>query len=66
MELSNIEFELQWDNSIKLNNLRKYIIDNITIRGEVLRWSINNIEIKNKKNHEKVLNINAVIIKNEI
>tara|TARA_Y100001935_G_scaffold167116_1_gene137621 strand:- start:2033 stop:2227 length:195 start_codon:yes stop_codon:yes gene_type:complete len=63
MELSNIEFELQWDNSIKLNNLRKYIIDNITIRGEVLRWSINNIEIKNKKNHEKVLNINAVIIK---
>ena len=63
MELSNIEFELQWDNSIELNNLRKYIIDNITIRGEVLRWSINNIEIKNKKNHEKVLNINAVIIK---
>ena len=63
MELSNIEFELHWDNSIELNNLRKYIIDNITIRGEVLRWSINNIEIKNKKNHEKVLNINAVIIK---
>ena len=62
MNLLNIEFELKWNNNIKLNNLRKYILENISERGQVLRWSINNIEILNIENHETVLTINAVVI----
>ena len=62
MKLLNIEFELKWNNNIELNNLRKYILDNISNRGQVLRWSINNIEISNIENHATVLTINAVVI----
>mgnify|MGYP001481067369 FL=1 len=62
MKLLNIEFELKWNNNIELNNLRKYILDNISNRGQVLRWSINNIEISNIENNETVLTINAVVI----
>ena len=62
MNLLNIEFELKWNNNIELNNVRKYILDNISNRGQVLRWSINNIEISNIENNETVLTINAVVI----
>ena len=62
MKLSNIEFELIWDSNHKLETLRKYILDNIEKRGEVLRWSINNITNKNKEKDQKILIINAVII----
>ena len=63
MNLSNIEFQLKWKDNIELNDLRKYILKNIIKRGEVLRWSINNIEISSIENHERVLTINAVVIK---
>ena len=62
MKLSNIEFELIWDSNHKLETLRKYILDNIEKRGEVLRWSINNIETKNIEKDQKIITITAVII----
>ena len=62
MKLSNIEFELIWDSNHKLETLRKYILDNIEKRGEVLRWSINNITNKNKEKDQKIITITAVII----
>ena len=62
MKLLNIEFELIWDSNHKLETLRKYILDNIEKRGEVLRWSINNIVTKNKEKDQKIITITAVII----
>ena len=62
MRLTNIEFELKWSDNIDLKDLRQFILDNIAKRGEVLRWSINNINILDNKINEKVLTINAVII----
>mgnify|MGYP001479328421 FL=1 len=62
MKLSNIEFELIWDSNHKLETLRKYILDNIEKRGEVLRWSINNIVTKNIEKDQKIITITAVII----
>jgi len=64
MELSNIEFNLKWHQNIQLNNLRQYIIDNISKRGEVLRWSIDHIKIEEKQSDTKILIISAVIITN--
>ena len=64
MELSNIEFKLKWHQNIQLNNLRQHIIDNISKRGEVLRWSIDNIKIEEKQSDTKILTISAVIITN--
>ena len=62
MRLTNIEFELKWSDNLDLKDLRQFILDNIAKRGEVLRWSINNINILDNKINEKVLTINAVII----
>ena len=62
MKISNIEFELSWDSNHELETLRQYVLDNIEKRGEVLRWSINNITNKNKEKDQKILIINAVII----
>tara|TARA_Y100001970_G_C14111957_1_gene791376 strand:- start:293 stop:484 length:192 start_codon:yes stop_codon:yes gene_type:complete len=62
MKLTNIEFELKWPNTVDLGNLRKLVLDNIAKRGEVLKWSINNIKIENDTINEKILIISAVII----
>ena len=62
MRLTNIEFELKWSDNLDLKDLRQFILDNIAKRGEVLRWSINNINILDNTINEKVLTINAVII----
>ena len=62
MKLSNIEFELLWDSNHGFETLRQYVLDNIEKRGEVLRWSINNIMTKDTENDQKILIINAVII----
>jgi len=60
MKLINVEFDLSWPRNIELKNLRKYILNNISKRGEVIRWSINNIKVT--QTHEKILAISAVII----
>ena len=60
MKLSNVEFDLNWPSNIELKNLRKFILNNIAKRGEVIRWSINNI--KESEINEKILTISAVII----
>ena len=60
MKISNVEFDLNWPSNIELKNLRKFILNNISKRGEVLRWSINNI--KESEINEKTLTISAVII----
>tara|TARA_Y100000589_G_scaffold149968_1_gene143126 strand:- start:925 stop:1122 length:198 start_codon:yes stop_codon:yes gene_type:complete len=65
MKLSNIEFDLTWNANHNPETLRNYVLDNISKRGEVLRWSINDIKTKNKAKDQKILKISAVII-NEI
>tara|TARA_Y100001970_G_scaffold128997_1_gene159126 strand:+ start:4121 stop:4312 length:192 start_codon:yes stop_codon:yes gene_type:complete len=62
MNLTSIEFELNWPQTIDIQNLRQFILKNIAKRGEVLRWSINNINIKDNDINLKILTIDAVII----
>tara|TARA_B100000214_G_C23672352_1_gene492550 strand:- start:173 stop:364 length:192 start_codon:yes stop_codon:yes gene_type:complete len=62
MNLTSIEFELNWPQTIDIQNLRQFILKNIAKRGEVLRWSINNINIKDNDINLKILTIVAVII----
>ena len=45
MKLSSVDFYLDWPVSIKLKNLRKFIIANLEKKGDVIRWSI--IDIQN-------------------
>ena len=45
MKLISVDFYLDWPVSIKLKNLRKFIIANLEKKGNLIRWSI--VEIQN-------------------
>ena len=61
MKLSSIDYYLDWPVSIKLKNLRKFIIANLEKKGDLIRWSI--VDIKNSIDScgTKKLKIKAVI-----
>ena len=44
MKLSSVDFYLNWPASIKLTNLRDFIIVNLEKKGDVIRWSIVDIQ----------------------
>tara|TARA_B100001109_G_C18477166_1_gene296246 strand:+ start:77 stop:268 length:192 start_codon:yes stop_codon:yes gene_type:complete len=61
MKLSSVEFYLDWPVSIQLKNLREFIIATLEKKGDVIRWSI--IDIQNSINScgMKKLKIRAVL-----
>ena len=44
MKLSSIDYYLDWPVSIKLKNLREFIIANLEKKGDLIRWSIVDIQ----------------------
>ena len=44
MKLSSVDYFLDWPVSIKLKNLREFIIANLEKKGDVIRWSIVDIQ----------------------
>ena len=61
MKLSSIDFYLDWPVSIKLKNLRKFIIANLENKGNVIRWSIVDIQNAIDSYGAKILKIKAVL-----
>ncbi len=61
MKLSSFDFYMYWPVSIKLYNLRVYIITNLEKKGEVIRWSIVDIQNSIDTYGTKKLKIKAVI-----
>ena len=61
MKLSKVDFYLDWPVSIKIINLRRYILGNLMKKGEVIRWSI--VDIKDSANSSKIkkIRIKAVL-----
>ena len=61
MKLIRVDFYLDWPVSIEVKNLRKYVMKNLIKKGEVIRWSI--IDIQNSKDSydTKKLRIHAVL-----
>ena len=61
MKLSSVDLYIDWPVSIKIKNLREYIIANLEKKGDVIRWSI--VDIQNPINSygTKKLKINAVL-----
>ena len=61
MKLSSVDFYLDWPVSIKLKNLRKFIIANLEKKGDLIRWSI--VDIQNSIDYfgTKKLKIKAVL-----
>ena len=61
MKLSSVEYYLDWPVSIKLKNLREFIIANLGKKGDVIRWSIVDIQNSIDSFGTKKLKIKAVI-----
>ena len=57
--MQSIYYELPLPKSICVKDLRKFIIDQITKEGEIIRWSIYDIVITGNK---KILKINALVL----
>ena len=61
MKLIQVDFCLDWPDSIEVINLRKYVISHLIKKGEVIRWSIIDIENSIEAYDIKKLRINAVL-----
>ena len=61
MKLNSIDFNLDWPVSIKLKNLREFIIANLEKKGDIIRWSIVDIQDSMDTFGTKKLKIKAVL-----
>ena len=61
MKLSAVDFNLDWPASIKLKNLREFIVSNLEKKGDVVRWSIVDIQNSIDSNNMKRLRIKAIL-----
>ena len=61
MKLSSVDYYLDWPVSIKLKNLRQFIIANLKKKGDLIRWSIVDIQNSIDSFGTKKLKIKAVL-----
>ena len=61
MKLSSVDYYLDWPVSIKLKNLREFIITNLVKKGDIIRWSIVDIQNSIDSFGTKKLKIKAVL-----
>jgi len=61
MKLSSVDFSLDWPVSIELKKLREFIIANLEKKGDVIRWSIVDIQNSIDSFGTKKLKIKAVL-----
>ena len=62
MKLSSVDYYLDWPVSIKLKNLREFIITNLEKKGDLIRWSIVDIQNSIDSFETKKLKIKAVVV----
>ena len=61
MKLISVDYYLDWPVSIKLKNLREFIISNLEKKGDLIRWSIVEIQNSIDSSGTKKLKIKAVL-----
>ena len=61
MKLNEVDFYLDWPDSIEVKNLRKYLMVNLVKKGNVVRWSIVDIQNSIDSHSSKKLRIKAVL-----
>ena len=66
MKLSSVDYNLDWPVSIKLKNLREFIITNLEKKGDLIRWSIVDIQNSIDSFGTKKLKIKAVLANQKI
>ena len=62
MKLSEVDFYMDWPVSIEVKNLRKYLIVNLKKKGDLIRWSIVDIQNSIDSYGTKKIRIKAVLV----
>ena len=62
MKLRKVDFYLDWPRSKEIINLRRFIIENLMKKGEVIRWSIIDMKDSVDSSSIKKIRIKAVLI----
>ena len=61
MKLRKVDFYLDWPRSKTIINLRRFIIESLIKKGEVIRWSIVDIKDSLESPNLKKIRIKAVL-----
>ena len=61
MILKKVDFYLDWPRSKEIINLRRFIIENLMKKGEVIRWSIIDMKDSVDSSNIKKIRIKAVL-----
>ncbi len=61
MNLKKVDFYLDWPGSKNIIHLRRFITENLMKKGEVIRWSIVDIEDSVESPNLKKIRIKAVL-----
>ena len=61
MKLRKVDFYLDWPRSKETINLRRFIIENLMEKGEIIRWSIIDIKDSVESSNLKKIRIKAVL-----
>ena len=61
MILKKVDFYIDWPGSKNIIRLRRLIIENLMKKGEVIRWSIIDIEDSVESSNLKKIKIKAVL-----
>ena len=61
MNLKKVDFYLDWPGSKNIIHLRRFITENLTKKGEVIRWSIVDIKDSVDSFNIKKIRIKAVL-----
>ena len=62
MKLSKVDFYLDWPVSEEVSNLRQFVVRNLSKKGEIIRWSIIDIQSLIDDNCIKRIRIYAVLV----
>ena len=62
MKLSEVDFYIDWQVSIEVKNLRQYLMANLVKKGDVIRWSIVDIQNSINSSDTKKIRIKAVLV----
>ena len=60
MKLSSVDFYIDWPVSLEVKNLRKYLMANLVKKGDVIRWSIIDIQKSIDPNGSKKLSARRI------
>lgn len=61
MNLKKVDFYLDWPGSKNIIHLRRFITENLMNKGEVIRWSIEDIKDSVESVNIKKIKIKAVL-----